>query len=63
MGREVEGRFKREAMYEYLRLIHVGIWQRPTQYCNYPVIKNKRRFFWSFKDNFCFTLMFLEKSS
>ena len=54
MGREVEGRFKREGTYVYLWLIHVGVWQRPTQYCNYPLIKNKRRvfFFLSFKDNF-----------
>ena len=48
MGREVEGRFKREGTYVYLWLIHVGVWQRPTQYCNYPLIKNKRRVFFFF---------------
>ena len=26
-----------------LRLIHVDVWQKPTQYCNYPSIKNKLR--------------------
>ena len=27
------GRFKREGTYVYLRLIHVDVWQKPTQYC------------------------------
>ena len=26
-------------MYTYL--IHADVWQKPTQYCNYPSIKNK----------------------
>jgi hypothetical protein len=26
--------------YVYLWLIHVDIWQKPTQYCNFPLIKN-----------------------
>ena len=29
MGR----RFKREGTYVYLQLIHVDVWQKPTQYC------------------------------
>ena len=33
MGWEVGGRFKREGTYAYLRLIHVGVWQKPTKYC------------------------------
>ena len=33
MGWEVEGRFKREDTYVYLRLLHVDVWQKPTQYC------------------------------
>ena len=33
MGREVEGRFRREGTQVYLQLIHVDIWQKPTQYC------------------------------
>ena len=31
--RGVEGRFKREGAYVYLWLIHVDVWQKPTQYC------------------------------
>ena len=31
---------KREGTYVYLWLIHVNVWQKPTQYCNYPLIKN-----------------------
>ena len=33
MGREVGGRFKREGTYVYLCLIHVDVWQKPTQFC------------------------------
>ena len=32
MGWEVEGRFKREGTYVHLWLIHVAVWQKPTQY-------------------------------
>ena len=32
-GEEVGGRFKREGTHVYLWLIHVDIWQKPTQYC------------------------------
>ena len=38
MEREVEGKFKRERTYVYLCLIHVDVWQKPSQYCNYPPI-------------------------
>ena len=38
---EVGGRLTREGTYVYLWLIHIDIWQKPTQYCNYPSIKNK----------------------
>jgi len=41
MGREWGGRYKREETYIYLWLIHVDIWQKPSQYCNYLLIKNK----------------------
>ena len=47
MGWEVGGKFKREGTYIYLWLIHVDVWQKPTQYCNYPPIKNKRKNTWS----------------
>ena len=33
MGRKVGGRFKREGTYVYLWLIHVDVWQKPSQYC------------------------------
>ena len=32
MGWEVEGRFKKEGTHLYLRLIHVAVWQKPTQH-------------------------------
>ena len=32
-GREVGGNFKRQGTYIYLWLIHVDVWQKPTQYC------------------------------
>ena len=32
-GWEMEGRFKREGIYVYLWLIHVDVWQKPTQHC------------------------------
>ena len=36
---------RREGRYVYLRLIHVEVWQKPTQCCNHPSIKNKYFFF------------------
>ena len=33
MGWEVGGRFKSKGTYVYLWLIHVDVWQKPTQYC------------------------------
>ena len=39
----MEGRFKRKGTYIYLCLIHIVLWQKPTQCCkaisNYPPIK------------------------
>ena len=34
-------RFKREGTYVYLWLIHVDVWQKPSQYCSYLPVKNK----------------------
>ena len=31
MGWELGGRFKKEGTYIYLWLIHVDVWQKPTQ--------------------------------
>ena len=42
MGWEVEGRFKKEGTCVYLRVIHVDVWQKPTQYCKAIILlKNK----------------------
>ena len=35
------GRFKREGMYVYLWLIHVDVWQKPTQYCKAIILQLK----------------------
>ena len=42
VGREVGGRFRKRGTYLYLWLIHVDAWQKTSQYCNDPPIKNKR---------------------
>ena len=39
MGWDMGGRFKREGTYVYLGLIHVNIWQKPTQYCKAAVFQ------------------------
>ena len=39
LGREVGGRFRMAGTHVSLWLIHTGVWQKPTQYCNYPPIK------------------------
>jgi len=40
VGRKVEGRCRmRWGAHAYLWLIHVDVWQKPSQYCNYPPIK------------------------
>ena len=41
MGWEVGGRFKREGTYVYLWLIHVDVWQKPTQYCKVITLQLK----------------------
>ena len=43
MGKEAGEGFKREGTYVYLWPIHVDVWQKPTQYCNYPLSKNKMK--------------------
>ena len=50
MGWEVGERLKREGTYVYLWPIHVGIWQKPTQYCKAIILqlrinKFKKKFF------------------
>ena len=43
MGWEMGGRIMREGTYVYLWLIHADVWQKPTQYYNYPSIKIKKK--------------------
>ena len=38
---EVGGRFKREGAYVYLWLIHVDVWQKPTQHCKAIILQLK----------------------
>ena len=39
MEREAGGEFRTEGAHVYLRLILVKVWQKPSQYGNYPPIK------------------------
>ena len=41
MGREMGEGFRREGTYIYLWLIHVDVWQKPTQYCRLSSNKKK----------------------
>ena len=38
---EVGGMFKREGIYIHLWLIHVDVWQKPTQYCKVIILQLK----------------------
>ena len=40
-GWEIGGRLKRKGTHVYLWLIHVEIWQRPTQYCKAIIFQLK----------------------
>ena len=39
MGWEMGGRFRREATYVNLWLIHVDVWQKPAQYCKAIILQ------------------------
>ena len=41
MGQEVGGRFRREGTYVDLWLIHVDVWQKPTQHCKEIILQLK----------------------
>ena len=41
LGWEVGRRFKREGTQVHLWLIHVGIWQKPTQHRKAPILQLK----------------------
>ena len=50
MGWEVGGRFKRKGTYVYLWLIHVAVWQKPTQNCKVVILQLKiNKFFKKWK--------------
>ena len=44
MGWEVAGRFKREGTCVYLWLLHVDVWNKPTQYCKVIILQLKQFF-------------------
>jgi hypothetical protein len=37
----VRGRFKKKGTYVYLLLIHVAVWQKPTQHCKAIIFQLK----------------------
>ena len=41
MGWEVGASFKREGTHVYPWLIHVAVWQKPTQYCKAIILQLK----------------------
>ena len=56
IGWEVEGSFKREGTYICLWLIHVDVWQKPTQYCKASIFQLKINNFFLF---FSFIYLFI----
>ena len=44
-ARKVGGRFKRKGTYVYLWLVHVNVWQKPTQFFEAIVLQLKKKFF------------------
>ena len=44
VGWEVGGKFKRKGTCVYLWLIHVDVWQKPTQYCQAIIFQLKINF-------------------
>ena len=44
MGWRVAGRFRREGTYVYLQLLHIVVWQKPTQYCETFIFQLKINF-------------------
>ena len=48
-GRQEAGRYHREGKYVYLWLIHVDVWQKPTQYYK-PIILQLKIFFKKLKE-------------
>ena len=46
MGWKVGGRFKRKGTYVYLWLVHVDVWQKPTQYYKAIILQLKIKLVW-----------------
>ena len=40
-GVGVGARFNREGTYEYLWLVHIVVWKKPTQYCKAVILQLK----------------------
>ena len=51
------GKFKREGTYVYLRLIHLDVWQKSTQYCKSIVLQLKINKYLKKKKSICLGLM------
>ena len=51
MGKKVEGRLEREGTHVYLWLIHVDVWQKPTQFCKTIILQVRNKYF--FKKRLC----------
>ena len=45
MAREMGEGFRKEETYIYLWLIHVDVWQKPTQYCKVIILQLKKKCF------------------
>ena len=43
MGWRIRARFKREGTYVYLWLLHIVVWQKPTQYCKAIILQLKKK--------------------
>ena len=43
MWREMGGRFKKEGIYVYLRLIHTEVWQKTTKFCKAIILQEKNK--------------------
>ena len=42
-GQEAGGRFQKEGTRVHLRLVHVDVWQKPTQDCNIIILHLKTK--------------------
>ena len=47
--KEIKGRFKREGTHVYLWLIHIDVWEKPSQYCKVSIFQIKIK---NFKKSF-----------